>query len=155
MASINESAKQSAKGKNPSVNQQPSSSADTVVESISIADGLTKFYESRCEFYESAFVLVDQQAAKDVMGKFLKYDKQNREQIGGDFFGNLETKRQALRFGLSPSLFLPEAVDPLIAEMCDRNDFLLQAEKTRELTVHEIDELSALQVKLRELGELE
>ena len=154
MATVNESARQSAKDKNPSASQHQSANTESDVEPISIADGFTKFYENRCEFYESAFFSIDRQAAKDVMGKFLKYDKQNREQIGGAFFENLSTKRQALMFGLSPSLFLPEVADAdaELDALCDRNDELIELEKHRELTDGERTELAQLQAKLSELG---
>jgi preprotein translocase subunit SecF len=72
---------------------QDNQSQDVSPQNLSITDGVTKFYETRCEFYENVFLQADQQAAKDVMGKFLTYDKSNREAVGGAFFGNLATKR--------------------------------------------------------------
>lgn len=130
-------------------------------QSLSITDGVTKFYETRCEFYENVFLQADQQAAKDVMGKFLTYDKSNREAVGGAFFGNLATKRQALSFGLLPSLFLPEAAEvddkPIsqLGIMCGRNDDLVLLQETGVITPEESAELAELQVKLREAGVIE
>lgn len=134
---------------------QDNPSQDASPQNLSITDGVTKFYETRCEFYENVFLQADQQAAKDVMGKFLTYDKSNREAVGGAFFGNLATKRQALSFGLLPSLFLPshaesepEETTALIAQF----DELVALEKSSEVTKEQLAELDELEAKLKALG---
>jgi hypothetical protein len=139
---------------------QDNQSQDASPQNLSIVDGVTKFYETRCEFYENVFLQADQQAAKDVMGKFLTYDKGNREAVGGAFFGNLATKRQALNFGLLPSLFLPshveaEVVEPEPAEietLTARFDELVALEKNSEATDAQLTELDEVEAKLKALG---
>ncbi len=142
---------------------QDTQSQDASPQNLSITDGVTKFYETRCEFYENVFLQADQQAAKDVMGKFLTYDKGNREAVGGAFFGNLATKRQALNFGLLPSLFLPSHVeaeivesDPTeIATLTARFDELVALEKSSEATDAQLTELDEVEAKLKALGALQ
>lgn len=156
MATVNESAKQSAKEKNTSANQHRSASADVDTERLSIADAAKKFYEIRSDFYESIFETVDQQAAIDVVGKFLKRDKQEKHQVGSAFFSDLvNTRQKPLTFGLLPSLFLPEAVnDSELDALCDRNDQLIALEESGNITPEELEELAQIQKKLDELGAL-
>jgi hypothetical protein len=141
---------------------QDKQSQDVSPQNLSITDGVTKFYETRCEFYENVFLQADQQAAKDVMGKFLTYDKSNREAVGGAFFGNLATKRQALSFGLLPSLFLPSHVEAEAVEsepsnietLTARFDELVTLEQSSEISDELLTELDEVEARLKELGVL-
>lgn len=142
---------------------QDKPSQDASPQNLSITEGVTKFYETRCEFYENVFLQADQQAAKDVMGKFLTYDRSNREAVGNAFFGNLATKRQALNFGLLPSLFLPSHVEAEVIEsdptetatLTARFNELVALEKSSEATDAQLSELDEVEAKLKALGAIE
>jgi hypothetical protein len=122
-------------------------------QSISITDGLTRFYETRSAFYENAFLAVDQQAAKDVMGKFLEFDRTQKNAIGGLFLTNLSNTRQISlqTFGLLPMLSMSADVDA----DCERNDYLVEKQNREGLNDTEMAELAELQARLEQAGLIE
>lgn len=148
--------KAEVKAEQASQQSQDNQSQDANTASIPIIDGLEgsleMIYTHQRNKAKSVVQRVKFEAWRDEFNSALE-----EPTIAPDFFTNLSKNYSptALKHTPTPLLILSSPVEPtndLLDSLCDRNDELVKLEELGTITADQVDELAAIQIKLKQAG---
>jgi hypothetical protein len=153
-----DAANKASQDKNNGVNPaQPRANASSQ-EVTSIQDIAERAFNSSYDAVGNVIKSASQAGVERAIADYQREISSFERAFKKDFLQTLEAKAEPYQIGTSALRLLnasgPEPEDELDV-LCDRNDYLIALEKSGNITPDESEELSGLQIKLREAGLIE
>jgi hypothetical protein len=148
--------KAEAKARQASQQSQDNLSQDTNTVSIPVIEGLEgsleMIYTDQRNKARSVVQRVKFEAWRDEFDSAL-----DEPAIAPDFFSNLSKNYSPTALNHVPTPLLTQSfpVNPELDALCDRNDDLIELQKSGKITPDEVQELAELQIKLKKAGVIE